>query len=99
MRPARIASGLGHSTVGLNRRMWHPGQQRIVLGRNYGGFVDHDLPVARIDDEDERPIAVLVNYACHPTIMAHRNSLITPGLPRATPAGGRGERRWMLIRT
>jgi hypothetical protein len=47
MRPARIASGIGHSTVGLNRRMWHPGQQRIVLGRNYGGFVDHDLPVAR----------------------------------------------------
>ena len=67
MRPARIATGLGHSTVGLNRRMWHPGQQRIVLGRNYGGFVDHDLPVARIDDEDERPIAVLVNYACHPS--------------------------------
>lgn len=81
MRPARIASGLGHSTVGLNRRMWHPGQQRIVLGRNYGGFVDHDLPVARIDDEDEQPIAVLVNYACHPTIMAHRNSLITPDFP------------------
>jgi hypothetical protein len=81
MRPARIASGIGHSTVGLNRRMWHPGQQRIVLGRNYGGFVDHDLPVARIDDEDERPIAILVNYACHPTIMAHRNSRITPDYP------------------
>ena len=43
--------------------------------------MDHDLPVARIDDEDERPIAVLVNYACHPTIMAHRNSLITPDFP------------------
>ncbi|MFN8636042.1 MAG: neutral/alkaline non-lysosomal ceramidase N-terminal domain-containing protein [Chloroflexota bacterium] len=81
MRPARIAAGIGHSEVALNRRMWHPGQQRIVLGRNYGGFVDHDLLVARIDDEHERPIAVLVNYACHPTIMAHGNSLITPDFP------------------
>ena len=81
MRPARIASGLGHSEVGLNRRMWHPGQQRIVLGRNYGGFVDHELPVARIDDEHERPIAILVNYPCHPTIMAHRNKLLTPDFP------------------
>jgi neutral ceramidase len=81
LRPARIAAGIGHSTVALNRRMWHPGQQRIILGRNYGGFVDHDLLVARIDDEQERPLAVLVNYACHPTIMAHRNSLITPDFP------------------
>jgi hypothetical protein len=81
MRPARVAAGYGHSTVGLNRRMWHAEQQRIVLGRNYGGFTDHVLPVARIDDEHERPIAVLVNYACHPTIMAHKNRLITPDFP------------------
>ena len=58
-----------------------PEQKRIVLGRNYGGFTDHVLPVARIDDEHERPIAILVNYACHPTIMAHRNRLITPDFP------------------
>lgn len=81
LRPARVAAGIGHSTVGLNRRMWHPEQRRIVLGRNYGGFVDHELPVARIDDADERPIATLVNYACHPTIMAHLNRRITPDFP------------------
>lgn len=81
MQPARIAAGYGHSTVGLNRRMWHPEQGRIVLGRNYGGFTDHVLPVARIDDEHERPLAIIANYACHPTIMAHRNRLITPDFP------------------
>jgi hypothetical protein len=65
----------------MNRRTWHPEQQRIFLGRNRSGFVDHDMPVARIDDEQERPLAVLVNYACHPTIMAQGNSLITPDFP------------------
>ena len=81
MRPARLAAAVGHSDVAMDRRYWHPEQSRIIMGRNRAGFLDHDLPVARIDDEDERPIAVLVNYACHPTIMAHRNSLITPDFP------------------
>jgi hypothetical protein len=85
--PARIAAGVGHSDVAMDRRLWHPEQERIVVGRNRDGFSDPVLPVARIDDEHEQPIAVLVNYACHPTIMAHGNSLLTldyPGLVRRT---------------
>lgn len=81
LRPARIAAGVGHSAVAMDRRLWHPEQGRTILGRNRAGFADHTMPVARIDDEAEQPIAVLVNYACHPTIMAHRNSLITPDFP------------------
>jgi hypothetical protein len=81
LRPARLAAGLGHSDVAMNRRTWHPEQRRVFLGRNRAGFADHELPVARIDDEREQPLAVLVNYACHPTIMAQGNSLITPDYP------------------
>jgi neutral ceramidase len=81
LRPARIAAAVGHSPVAMDRRLWHAEQNRIIMGRNRAGFIDHAMPVARIDDEDERPIAILVNYACHPTIMAHRNSLITPDFP------------------
>jgi len=83
LRPARIAAGKGRSNVGVNRRIWLEDQKRIVLGRNWEGFVDHEMIVARIDDEAERPIAVLVNYACHPTIMAHLNALVTPDYPGA----------------
>ncbi len=81
LRPARIAAAVGHADVAMDRRLWLEEQGRIVLGRNRAGFTDHSMPVARIDDEQERPIAFLVNYACHPTIMAHRNSLITPDFP------------------
>jgi len=81
LRPARIAAGRGTSNVGVNRRLWHPEQKRIFLGRNYEGFVDHEMPVARIDDQNEQPIAVMVSYSCHPTIMAHLNALITPDYP------------------
>lgn len=81
LRPARIAADVGRSAVGVNRRLWHEEQRRVVLGRNWQGFVDHDLLVARIDDEDEQPIATIVCYGCHPTIMAHGNVLVTPDFP------------------
>ena len=81
MKPARIAAGKGHSTVAVNRRLWVEEQKRVVLGRNYEDFADHEMQVARIDDEQERPIATIVSYSCHPTIMAHKNSKITPDFP------------------
>ena len=81
LRRARIAAGLGHSEVAVNRRLWHPEQKRIILGRNWDGFADHELVVARIDDEQEQPIATVANYSCHPTIMAYGNSLVTPDYP------------------
>ena len=80
MRPARIAAGSGTSSVAVNRRLRLP-EGRTVIGQNRDGFVDREVKVVRVDDEDERPIAVLVNYAAHPTIMAFANRLITPDYP------------------
>jgi hypothetical protein len=34
-----------------------------------------------IDDADGNPIATIVNYAMHPTIMAHENQWVTPDFP------------------
>jgi hypothetical protein len=39
------------------------------------------VKVVRIDDLDECPLAVIVHYGCHPTIMGHPNRLITPDYP------------------
>jgi hypothetical protein len=80
LRPARVAAGTGASDIAVNRRLKLPGG-RVVCGRNHDGFVDREVRVLRIDDAGERPIAVLVNYACHPTIMGPPNRLLTPDYP------------------
>jgi len=80
MRPARIAAATGHSLLNCNRRLpWQPG--RPLMAPNLDGFVDHELIVARIDDEAGQPIAILVNFAAHPTILAYDNRLISPDYP------------------
>ena len=80
LRPARVAGGTGDADIGVNRRLKLP-SGRVVCGRNHDGFVDREVKVLRIDDAAGQPIAVLVNYACHPTIMGPPNRLITPDYP------------------
>jgi hypothetical protein len=45
------------------------------------GFSDHQVGVIRIDDASGDPLAVLVNFAAHPTIMAWDNRLLSPDYP------------------
>jgi hypothetical protein len=80
LRPARVAAGTGRADIAVNRRLKLPGG-RVVCGRNHDGFVDREVRVLRLDDGEERPIAVVVNYACHPTIMGPPNRLLTPDYP------------------
>ncbi|TMC59376.1 MAG: hypothetical protein E6J26_04005 [Chloroflexi bacterium] len=53
----------------------------MLMAPNPDGFVDHEVGVIRIDDLLGRPIAILVNYQAHPTIMAFDNRLISPDYP------------------
>jgi hypothetical protein len=53
----------------------------VLVGRNPDGPADRTVRVLRIDDADERPLAALVHYACHPIIMAWENRAITPDYP------------------
>lgn len=80
MQPARIAAGSGKSTIAVNRRFVTP-EKTVVVGHNWQGPVDHEVKVVRIDDLSERPIAIIVNYACHPIIVGPYNDLITPDYP------------------
>ena len=76
----RVDSGAGHCEININRRpVSHNGE--VFTGRNPSGFVDHEVLVTAIDDLDGKPVATLVNYACHPTIMGPENRLITPDYP------------------
>lgn len=80
MQPARIAAGSGHSGIAVNRRFVTP-EGTVVVGHNWTGPVDHEVKVVRIDDLDEQPLAVIVNYACHPITVGPYNDLITPDYP------------------
>jgi neutral ceramidase len=80
MRPVRVAAGRGQSAVNCNRRLpWQPGHP--LMSPNPDGFADHEVGVVRIDDEAGQPIALLVNFAAHPTILAWDNRLISPDYP------------------
>ena len=54
---------------------------RVVVGRNWDGPVDRTVRVVRIDDLDERPVATIVHYACHPTTIAWQSQHATPDYP------------------
>ncbi len=80
LRPARIGWGVGQCAVNTNRRL--PGDDGTALLAPYPeGFSDHSVGVARVDDEGGHPLAILVNYAAHPTILAWDNRLISPDYP------------------
>jgi hypothetical protein len=67
-RPARLSWAQGTASFAVNRRL-------IVDGRHTGykstpgGPVDHALPVLRAVDAGGAVRAVLVNYACHCTVL------------------------------
>ena len=80
LRSARAAAASGSSAINVNRRLKLE-SGRVVCGRNWDGFADREVKLIRIDDADQRPIAVIVNYGAHPTIMGPPNQLITPDYP------------------
>ena len=80
MQPVRIAAGSGTSAIAVNRRFVTP-TGSVVVGHNWEGPVDHEVKVVRIATLDDQPLAVIVNYACHPIIVGPYNDLITPDYP------------------
>ena len=76
----RLAAGTGSAAIGINRRERLP-DGRVVIGHNPEGPVDHTVGVARFDDLAGRPLACLVNYACHATVMGPQNLAFSADYP------------------
>lgn len=65
LRKAKVGAGKGKIfTIGANRN-------------DPTGSVDPEVGVLRVDDEKGDLMGVLVNYACHPTVMGADNLLIS----------------------
>ncbi|PYV68432.1 MAG: hypothetical protein DMG96_36440 [Acidobacteria bacterium] len=74
---ARIGTGRGEVYVGYNRRQVHPDGAVSMLWTNPGkqptAPLDPSVSVIRIDDSSGKPLAVLIDYACHPVVLGPDN--------------------------
>jgi neutral ceramidase len=77
-RPVTLGLGCGSAYFNVNRRPL-PGQTQFSL--NWGGIVDHRVRVLRVDGPDDRPIAVLFHFSCHPTTKVGSEGFISSDYP------------------
>lgn len=78
LQPAILETAYGKCGLATNRDLFHPEEKRLLVGWNPGKPADDTLLVGRVSAEDGRCLATLVNYACHPTILAWENTSISP---------------------
>jgi Neutral/alkaline non-lysosomal ceramidase, N-terminal len=72
LQPARLGAGRGSlDGIGLNRN--DPEK----------GLVDRDVTVLLVQDESGRPLAVVMNYGCHPTVLGYQNLFFSADYPGA----------------
>jgi neutral ceramidase len=72
LEPARLGVGKG-IVEGIGRNRNDPEH----------GAVDEELVLLRVDDVNARPMAVMMNYGCHPTVLGYQNLLISADFPGA----------------
>ena len=80
IEPVTIGHGTGMSPLAVNRRADMPGGG-VRVAHNWDGPVDHSVRVARLDGDTGTPVATIVHYSAHPTILAGGNHYITPDYP------------------
>lgn len=77
-RPGTWESVTGTCPLAQNRDLRDPEGARFLVGWNPEEPADQTLVVGRICDEAGVCLGTVVNYACHPTILAWENAAISP---------------------
>ena len=84
---ARLGVGYGQAILGHNRRYIQSDGRVKMLWRNSTGqptgVIDPSVGVIRIDDRQGVPLAILVNYACHPVVFGPDNLRYSADYPGA----------------
>ena len=78
--PAAVGAATGECNININRRPADT-DGRLFTGRNWDGYVDPEVLVLGFDDTEGRPIATVIHYSCHPTILGPENKLLSPDYP------------------
>ncbi|MBM4036077.1 MAG: hypothetical protein FJ291_30455 [Planctomycetes bacterium] len=76
---AALGAGKGKARIGVNRREKKP--EGVVLGKNPEGPTDSEVGVLRVDDAQGKPVAIVVNHACHPVVLGGKNYLVSADYP------------------
>jgi hypothetical protein len=76
--PGTLSWHYGRCELATNRDLPDPQQPRFVTGYNPAREADDTLLVGRVTGAGGVLRATLVNYACHPTVLAWQNELISP---------------------
>ncbi len=75
---AEARRNMKEAKIGFN----HGSVEGIVINRRKpNGPVDTEVGIIRIDDNDDNPMAVLVNYTCHAVVLGSDNLLISADYP------------------
>lgn len=73
-----MEAATGSSKLATNRDMPDPDANRLLVGWNPDIIADDTLLFGRVSDDNGKCLATIVNYACHPTILAWDNTTISP---------------------
>jgi hypothetical protein len=85
LEPARIAFGSGVALANINRRAKDV-DGRVSIGLNPEGPVDRVFNLLRLTRADGSPIALVLNYAMHGTVMSGQNLSISGDGPGVVSA-------------
>ena len=82
---AQLGTGYGRVYIGYNRRRLNPDGTVTMFWRNQTHVptapVDPTVSVLRVDASDGNPLAVLVNYSCHPVVFGPDNLQFSADFP------------------
>ncbi len=88
LEAVRMGVGYGSVYIGHNRRRVNPDGTVTMFFSNPTRVptspVDPTVGVVRIDKNDGRPLAILVNYACHPVVIMGRLTKYSADYPNFT---------------
>jgi hypothetical protein len=88
LKPVRVGVGYGSVDIGYNRRVVNPDGTVTMLWTNPAkrptAPVDPTVGVLRIDAADGTPLAILINYACHPVVFGDDNLSYSADFPGVT---------------
>lgn len=76
LQPAGLYWAQGEATIAVNRRE-RKTDGRIEIGVNPSGPVDRSLSIAQAQTPGGKPIATLLNFQCHGTVLGPRNMLVS----------------------
>jgi neutral ceramidase len=85
LEPARLSFAITTSNANINRRA-RDVDGKISLGLNPDGPVDRQVNLMRVTRADGSPVALVVNYAMHGTVMSGQNLKISGDGPGVVAA-------------